>query len=284
MKTNILLTGANGLLGSEFKRCLSPEHAYFCGRDELDVTKLDSVRSFLKNKRVDYIVNCAANCNAEYLEENPEVSAEINELAPVNLAIAANEIGATLIHFSSDYVFDGKKSSPYTEEDVTNPLSVYGKSKERSEQELLNICDSVLIFRIAWLFSEYGRDFVKTMRGLASRGELKVIFDQVGSPSYAGDIARYITNIIPHIDHGMKEIYHLTNEGVCSWYDLSCYIIREFNLKCNIIPIHTAEYHQKAKRPQYSVLDKSKIKRDFDLDIRHFSDGLHECINRIKAQ
>lgn len=282
MRKKILITGGSGLLGQEFRRFLTDENAIFCSHSQLDVTKLEDIRQFMDANQIGYIINCAANCNAEYLEEHPEDSYFINELAPRNLAIAANEYGATLIHFSSDYVFDGKKSVPYTEQDQTSPLSVYGFSKEKSEKELINICDTVVIYRTSWLFSEFGRDFVKTMRRLGTEQDLRVIFDQIGSPTYAGDLAKMVTEILPQIQTGTKEIYHLSNEGSCSWYDLAHHIVRGFGLNCDVNPIHTYEFNQKARRPSYSVLDKSKVKHDFNLSIRHFNDALEECIWRIK--
>ncbi|OUQ81551.1 dTDP-4-dehydrorhamnose reductase [Flavonifractor sp. An100] len=282
MREQILITGSSGLLGQEFRRFLPEENAIFCSHSQLDITKIEDIRQFMEVNPIKYIINCAANCNAEYLEEHPQDSYLINELAPHNLALVANEYGATLIHFSSDYVFNGKQSIPYIEIDQTSGLSVYGCSKERSEKDLLSICNSVVIFRTAWLFSEFGRDFVKTIKQLGSKQDLSVIFDQIGSPTYAGDLAKHVLDILPQIQQGTKEIYHLSNEGSCSWYDLAHQIVRGFDLNCKVTPIHTGEFPQKAKRPSYSVLDKSKVKSDFNLSIRHYSDALDECIWRIK--
>lgn len=282
---HILVTGANGLLGTEFKARLSSDEAWFCGREELDITDINAVRNFFQNKKIHYIINCAACRDAEYLEDH-EIEAEpISVQGPKNLAIVAKENNATLIHVSTDYVFDGKKSSPYVETDAVNPLNIYGKYKEQGEQAALRAAETCLVLRTAWLFSSYGDDFVKKIRDLAStRSELKVIFDQVGSPCYAGDFADYTLQILPKIKTGTKEIYHLTNEGICSWYDLAYATVKAFNLDCQVIPIHTAEFPQKALRPKYSVLDKSKIKRDFNLKIRHYSEGLNDCIQKIKSK
>lgn len=201
------------------------------------------------------------------------------------MGIIANKLNAILIHISTDYVFDGLKSSPYTENDVTNPLSVYGKTKVESEKILLQKVDNVIIYRTAWLFSKYGRDFVKTIRNIASKNkEIRVIFDQVGSPCYAHDLASYIIQSLPLIKNNTKEIFHLTNEGVASWYDLAQIIVNEFNLDCKVIPIHSFEYPQKAKRPHFSVLDKTKFKKYFGIDIRHYTFGLNECIRQIKEE
>lgn len=279
----ILVTGARGLLGSEFKERLDNSSAYFCDRDEMDITNISSVREYVNGKEISCIINCAAGRDAEYLEDNFAEAQLISVDGPKNLAIVANEINASIIHISTDYVFDGEKSSPYVETDKTNGLSVYGVVKAQGEQAVLNTANTALIFRTAWLFSHYGKDFVKTIKHLAeTRDELNVIFDQIGSPCYAGDLATHILEIIPQIKPNSKEIYHLTNEGVCSWYDLAYEIVRGFGLSCNVKPIHTCEFSQKAKRPYFSVLDKYKFKRDFGIDIRHYSEGLADCISKVK--
>jgi dTDP-4-dehydrorhamnose reductase len=287
---NILITGANGMLAMEFKEVLEKYknsqffQAFYASKEDLDITNIDSVRSYVCGKKIDYILNCAANRNAEQMEEDDiEPSRLITVDGPRNLAIVANELGANLIHFSSDYVFDGEKSTPYTEEDVTNGLSVYGKLKIEGENAVLKTADTALVIRTAWLFSAYGKDFVKTIKYLAeTRNEIKVVFDQIGSPCYAADLAHYIIQILPLIKKGTREIYHLTNEGCCSWYDLAYSIVSSLKLNCKVIPIHTSEFPQKAMRPHYSVLDKTKIINDFSLSIRHYSDGLSECIEKIQ--
>ncbi len=280
---NILITGSNGLLGSEFKELLSPSLNYFATHKDCDITNIDSIRNFCKNKKIDFILNCAADRNAEKMENNYDDAYKITVEGPKNLAIIAEEIGACIIHFSSDYVFDGSKTLPYTETDKTHALSVYGKLKIQGEQAVLENCKRSIIIRTAWLFSYYGKDFVKTINNLAkTQKEIKVVFDQVGSPCYANDLAKYVLEILPDIQYHYGEIYHLTNEGVCSWYDLAHQIVTMFNLNCKILPIHSNEFFLNAKRPSYSVLDKSKIKNHFQLNIRHYSEGLKDCINKIK--
>lgn len=280
----ILITGANGLLGCEFRERLQGKKNIFATRTDCDITDIDNIRQYVQGKDIGIIINCAANCNAEEMENDEVVARKITVVGPRNLAIISKEIGATLVHFSSDYVFDGKKSFPYQETDETAGLSVYGKLKAESEKEILQEADTVLIFRTAWLFSVYGKDFVKTIKKLAeSRTELKVIYDQVGSPCYAGDLAQYVLEILPQVKKGTKEIYHLTNEGVCSWYDLACQIVKGFQLNCQVIPIPSEEFVQKAPRPHYSVLDKKKVKKDFGINLRHYSESLADCIAKLKG-
>lgn len=286
MHNKIWLVGAYGLLGSEFQNILKNTDYYKSSSKEADITDLKSLEDYVADKPdIKYIINCAASCDAESLETTPPYAHAINVGGPDNLGIIANKLNAILIHISTDYVFDGLKSSPYTENDVTNPLSVYGKTKVESEKILLQKVDNVIIYRTAWLFSKYGRDFVKTIRNIASKNkEIRVIFDQVGSPCYAHDLASYIIQSLPLIKNNTKEIFHLTNEGVASWYDLAQIIVNEFNLDCKVIPIHSFEYPQKAKRPHFSVLDKTKFKKYFGIDIRHYTFGLNECIRQIKEE
>lgn len=286
----VLITGANGLMGQEFYNVPHDGlQTFFAPKNELDITNIESIRKYVRDNKIGdgaVIVNCAANRDAEQMELTGADSVRaINIDGPHNLAIVANEVGATIIHFSSDYVFDGKQSIPYKENDKTNPLSVYGKLKVVSEQDLLNTADSVMIIRPAWIFSSYGKDFVKTIYNLSKKNkQLKVIFDQVGSPTYGADLARYVYQIIPQIKYGTKEIYHITNEGVCSWYDIACSIKRHLGLDCDIIPIHTNEFKQNAPRPAFSVLNKSKVKKDFDVKIRHYEDALAECCKKIQER
>jgi len=280
---NILITGANGLLGSEFRERLSPEHNFFCSHADMDITDINSIRSYVKDKKISYIINCAASRDAEYLEDHYDEAEKISIHGPENLAKVSNEIGAPLIHISTDYVFDGQKSTPYQETDKTNGLSVYGKVKIAGEQAVLKTADTAAIFRTAWLFSHYGKDFVKTIKGLAEKNtELRVVYDQVGSPCYAGDLSEAILQILPQIKSHSHEIYHFTNEGICSWYDLAYQIVQGFGLPCRVVPIPTAEFPQKAKRPSFSALDKRKVKQHFGIKIRHYSEGLADCITQIK--
>lgn len=281
---HILVTGARGLLGSEFAERLQRTDNFFAGHADCDITDIQSIRKYVAGKKIDYILNCAADRNTEAMQVRPEAARKICVDGPENLAVVAKEIGAVLIHFSSDYVFDGKKSSPYTETDKTNGLSVYGALKAEGEQKVLAQADTALVIRTAWLFSSYGGDFVKTIKKLAeSKNEIKVVFDQVGSPCYAGDLADAVLKILPQIPPHHREIYHLTNEGVCSWYDLAYQIVKGFGLDCRVLPIHTEEFLQKAPRPAYSVLDKTKVKEQFGVFLRHYSEGLEACISKIKG-
>lgn len=281
----ILITGGNGLLATEIKKKITTEDAIFCDVDELDITDINSVRSYMQaHPGIKTIINCAAGRDAEVLETNPSFGEKIAVDGPKNLAIVSNEIGAILIHISSDYVFDGKKSTPYTEEDATNGLSVYGRTKAIGEQVVINTANTGIVFRTAWLLSLEGKkSFVNTIANLAKqKSELGIVFDQVGSPTCAADLAEMILKIIPQIKEGTKEIFNLTNEGVCSWYDIAQFIVSGLELPCKIKPIHSYEYPTKAKRPAYSVLDKTKIKNTYNIEIRHYSEGLRECIKQLK--
>ena len=281
----LLIAGSRGLLGSEFRERLSDKEAFFATFQDMDVTDRESIRNFVKDKNISAIINCTAACDVEGLEDSPDLGEAVNVRGVENLAIVSKEIGASLIYFSSDYVFDGTKTTPYVEEAVTSPLSVYGQTKLRGEREVLEKAGTALVIRTSWLFSSYGKNFLKIIAKLASgRPEIGVVFDQVGSPCYAGDLAEYVLQVIPKIKKGTREIYHLGNQGVGSWYDLAYFVVRGFGLPCKVKPIHSAEYPTKAQRPSYSVLDKSKALRDFGLDIRHYSEALTDCIAKIKKQ
>lgn len=282
----ILVTGGNGLLATEIKK-KAPAGTLFCDIDEMDITNIDSIESYVgQHNEIDVIINCAAGRDADVLEDNEVLAYKIAVEGPKNLAVVSKKIGAKLVHISSDYVFDGKKSYPYTETDFPNALSVYGKTKILGEQEVLNNAETAIVFRTAWLLSlEGNKSFVKTIFNLAkSHSEIGVVFDQIGSPTCAADLADMILKIIPKIKKRTKEIYHLTNEGVASWYDIAFFIVHELNLPCVVKPIHSSEYPTKAKRPFFSVLDKTKVKKDFDLSIRHYMEGLKECCNQLKSR
>lgn len=279
----IWITGACGLVGSEFRSRLNAEEACFTDREDCDITNLDNILAYGNNKDISVIINCAASRDAEYLEDNPESGLLINVQAPQNLAIAANKLGAALIHISSDYVFDGAKNTPYCEADAVSPLSVYGRQKVDGEKIVLDTADTAVILRTAWLFSSYGKDFVKTIDKLAQgRDEINVVYDQVGSPTYAADFAEAVLQMLPKIKTGSREIYNLTNEGVCSWYDLAAQIVDLFGHKCRVNPIESKDFSQRALRPKYSVLSKDKIKKDFGLQLRHYTAGLRDCVNLVK--
>lgn len=281
---NILVTGANGQLGNEM-RVLSAgnsRHTYFfTDVQELDICDEQAVRAYVHDNGIDIIVNCAAYTAVDNAEDNPELCDRLNNIAPGYLARAAQERGAAMIQVSTDYVFDGTAHIPYTEEEPTCPNSVYGSTKLAGEQNVLEHCERAMVIRTAWLYSVYGNNFVKTMIRLGKEREsLGVIFDQIGTPTYAHDLARAI---YAAINKGVvRGIYHFSNEGVCSWYDFTVAIHRLAGItSCKVQPLHTAEYPSKAARPHYSVLDKTKIKNTFDIEIPHWEESLKRCIALI---
>ena len=285
---NILVTGANGQLGSEMQRlgAVSPNNYIFTDAAELDVTDAGAVRRAAEQTRAEAIVNCAAYTDVERAEENEAAADLLNRLAPANLAAAAAATGATLIHISTDYVFDGRAHTPYTEQAPTAPLSVYGRTKLAGEQAVEASGCSYLILRTAWLYSAFGNNFLKTMLRLtAERESLKVIFDQIGTPTYAGDLALGIFSVIEGGQlRGHEGLYHFSDEGVCSWYDFAVEIAAAAgHNKCRIEPCHTAEYPSKAPRPAYSVLDKSKFKTTFGIEIPHWRESMLYCLKTMQA-
>lgn len=285
---NILVTGANGQLGSEMQRlgAVSPNNYIFTDAAELDVTDAGAVRRAAEQTRAEAIVNCAAYTDVERAEENEAAADLLNRLAPANLAAAAAATGATLIHISTDYVFDGRAHTPYTEQAPTAPLSVYGRTKLAGEQAVEASGCSYLILRTAWLYSAFGNNFLKTMLRLtAERESLKVVFDQIGTPTYAGDLALGIFSVIEGGQlRGHEGLYHFSDEGVCSWYDFAVEIAAAAEHdKCRIEPCRTAEYPTKAPRPAYSVLDKGKFKTTFGIEIPHWRESLLYCLKTMQA-
>ena len=284
---NILVTGANGQLGNEMRRVSlqSSDHYIFTDVAELDITNLEAVRSMVAEHQVEVIVNCAAYTAVDKAEEDEAMAYLLNATAVANLATAAKEHGATLIHVSTDYVFDGKGCRPYIEDQPTSPTSVYGRTKLQGEEAAAESGCNYLIFRTAWLYSPFGRNFVKTMRTLtAERDSLKVVFDQVGSPTYAGDLAALIVKIIDERALNHCGVYHYSNEGVCSWYDFAREICEMSGNKCNVEPCHSDEFPSKVARPAYSVLDKSKVKATFGVSVPHWKMSLAKCIEELKAE
>ncbi|TFD93185.1 dTDP-4-dehydrorhamnose reductase [Dysgonomonas capnocytophagoides] len=284
---NILITGANGQLGNEM-RLLSKESNkdsyFFTDVAELDITSLLDIRAFVKQKNIDVIVNCAAYTNVDKAEDDVELCDLINNKAVENLAIVAKEYDCTLIHVSTDYVFSGKGNLPCTEEQATSPLGVYGKTKLAGEDAIRRIGCKYLIFRTAWLYSEFGNNFVKTMIRLTTeKDSLKVVFDQVGSPTYAGDLGKLIFSLIEKRQYEQHQgIYHFSNEGVCSWYDFAKEISFIAGTDCDIQPCHSDEFPSKVTRPAFSVLDKTKVKRDFQFEVPYWKVSLTKCINKLK--
>ena len=285
---NILVTGANGQLGCEMRRlgAVSPNNYIFTDLAELDITNADAVMYVAKHYSIDAIVNCAAYTNVDKAESDEALAELINATAVGNLAAAMKEVGGTLFHVSTDYVFGSEGNTPRTEDMPLNPLGVYGRTKLHGEEAIVASGCKALIFRTAWLYSEFGNNFLKTMMRLtAEREQLNVVFDQVGTPTYAGDLALALFSIIEAgVYEGNEGIYHFSNEGVCSWYDFAVEIAAAAgNTGCRINPCYSSEFPSPVTRPPYSVLDKTKIKRVFDIDIPHWRESMEYCIKRIKA-
>lgn len=285
---NILVTGANGQLGNEMRRlgAVSPNNYIFTDVAELDITNADAVMYVAKHYSIDAIINCAAYTNVDKAESDEATAELINATAVANLAAAMKEVGGTLFHVSTDYVFGSEGNTPRTEEMPLNPLGVYGCTKLHGEQAILESGCKALIFRTAWLYSEFGNNFLKTMLRLtAEKEQLNVVFDQVGTPTYAGDLALAIFSIIEAgVYEGNEGIYHFSNEGVCSWYDFAVEIAAAAgHTGCRINPCHSSEFPSPVTRPPYSVLDKTKIKNTFDIDIPHWRESMEYCIKRIKT-
>lgn len=291
-KLNVLVTGANGQLGREIRSRTLPDGPRYLFSDVsrlpgeetlyLDITDLDAVRLVCESEHVDVIINCAAYTDVEKAESDTAMADLLNHKAAANLAIVAKERGAVLIHISTDYVFHGDRSEPYPEDWPTEPLGVYGATKLLGEKAVIESGCRYLIFRTAWLYSPYGKNFVKTMMRLtAERDTLTVVSDQVGTPTYAGDLADVITRLVA--DHRFEPagIYHFTGEGVCSWYDFACAIRDLAGNRCDIRPCRTSEYPTKAARPSYSVLDKTKVRKTFGITIPHWYESLVKCMKRI---
>jgi dTDP-4-dehydrorhamnose reductase len=266
---------------------ISPNNYIFTDVAELDITDKSAVEQFVATNKVDVIVNCAAYTNVDKAEDDEATAELINATAVANLAQAAKAVDATLIHVSTDYVFGTDGNTPRAEDMPTNPLGVYGITKLHGEQAIAASGCKAVIFRTAWLYSEFGNNFLKTMLRLtAERPALNVVFDQVGSPTYAGDLAVLIFSIIEYGTYaGNEGIYHFSNEGVCSWYDFATEIAAAAgHTACRINPCHSDEFPSKVTRPPYSVLDKSKVKRTFDVEIPHWRESMIHCINRLKQK
>ena len=285
---NILVTGANGQLGCEMRRlgAVSPNNYIFTDVAELDITDCEAVMSVVRECSIEAIVNCAAYTNVDKAESDEAMAELINATAVGNLARAMKEVGGTLFHVSTDYVFGREGNTPRTEDMPLDPLGVYGRTKLHGEEAIAQSGCKALIFRTAWLYSEFGNNFLKTMMRLtAERESINVVFDQVGTPTYAGDLALAIFSIIEAgVYEGNEGVYHFSDEGVCSWYDFAVEIAAAAgNTSCRINPCHSSEFLSPVTRPPYSVLDKTKIKNTFDIDIPHWRESMEYCIKRIKA-
>ena len=281
---NILITGCNGQLGNEMQLLEkeNPQHTYYnTDVAELDITDQQAIERFVDEHAIDGIVNCAAYTAVDKAESNEALCQLLNAEAPAYLAHAVGRRGGWMVQISTDYVFDGTKHTPYVEDDDTCPNSVYGRTKLVGEINVQKLCERSMIIRTAWLYSTFGNNFVKTMIRLGhEKPELGVIFDQIGTPTYARDLARVIMTAI---EQGIRPgIYHFSNEGVTSWYDFTKAIHRLAGITtCRVRPLHTAEYPTPAARPHYSVLDKTKIKQTYGIDIPHWEESLADCIEHI---
>lgn len=283
----ILITGSNGQLGSSLQQLSGgyPRFQFlFTDVDTLDICDAEAVNAFVQAHEVSYIVNCAAYTAVDKAEEDADLCTRINRDAVQNLGQAARLVGAKVIHVSTDYVFDGTNHRPYVESDSTCPISVYGHTKLAGEQLLQAACPHSVIIRTAWLYSTYGNNFVKTVLRLGSeRDELRFIFDQVGTPTSALDLAAAILHILEQGEagHFHPGIYHYSNEGVCSWYDFATKVVQLAGLKARVLPIETKEYPTLATRPPYSVLNKTKIKVTYGLAIPHWEESLRVCLAQL---
>ena len=296
MKT-ILVTGANGQLGNEIRIVAQSSSDSYIFTDinhidgvettYLDITDLKAVRKIVTEHQVNAIVNCAAYTNVDKAEEDVALCTLLNRQAPENLAIAMKEVDGLLVHISTDYVFGGDSyNTPYKEEQQGTPTGVYGYTKFLGEQAIQAVGCNHVIIRTAWLYSEFCKNFCKTMMNLtATKPQLKVVFDQVGTPTYALDLARAIAMVLERFDGSQTGIYHYSNEGVCSWFDFTK-MIAEYSGKteCDVQPCHSDEFPSPVKRPSYSVLDKTKIKKVFGVKIPYWTDSLKQCISNLKNQ
>ena len=286
----ILVTGAEGQLGSEIRLAAGeyPDFEFlFTDVNELDLTNQEATSLFVKQEKPDFVINCAAYTAVDIAEKDSELAEIINTKVPAYLGKLANQYNYKLIHISTDYVFDGTAYLPYTENDLVNPESVYGKTKLNGEIALLKESAGSVVIRTSWLYSRHGNNFLKTMIRLGEeRDQLKVVYDQIGSPTFSGDLAKAILEIISKTVSNKVSwkpgIYNYSNEGVCSWYDFARSIHEVSGITCTVHPITTEEYPTPAKRPAYSVLNKSKIKRIFGLEIPYWRDSLKVCIQEMK--
>jgi dTDP-4-dehydrorhamnose reductase len=289
----ILVTGRCGQLGRSIYSLIShyPHYQFTCtSRDELDLSCSQNIQSYFAHHSFDVIINCAAYTAVDKAEEQHEMAEAINHLAVKQLAEIALKNNSILIHISTDYVFDGTGYQPYLENMPTNPQNIYGESKLKGEQAIEVTACNAIIIRTSWVYSEYGNNFVKTMLRLGNeREQLNVIFDQLGTPTYAHDLATSILTIVDSLSHNLTDFkqqkvncYHYSNEGVCSWYDFAKTIFELTNTQCAVMPIETKDYPTPAKRPHYSLLNKAKIKQHYQLTIPYWKDSLQACLNNIQ--
>ena len=291
--TRILVTGSNGQIGQELQFLASqfPDfHFHFVSHHDLDITDKTLIDNLFHLQKIDYCINCAAYTAVDKAEREPELAYHINVTGVKNLAEACENTGATLIHFSTDYVYHNAQNTPFKEDDPTHPQSVYAKTKLEGEAAAQAAATKVMIIRTSWVYSSFGHNFVKTMLRLgAERPALRVVFDQVGTPTYARDLAKTVLDIISKVTENqvdrslLRGVYHYSNEGVCSWYDFALAIFEIQGIDCQVFPIESKDYPTPAARPPYSVLNKSKIKSAFDLKIPHWRESLLHCLEVLKA-
>jgi dTDP-4-dehydrorhamnose reductase len=286
---NILVTGSSGQLGSEIRKisAVSPvagNSCIFTDVTDLDITSAEALDLFFKSTPVDIVINCAAFTAVDRAEKETAAARMINSSACKNLAVLSRKHGFGIIHISTDFVYDGRKNTPYSERDRTCPLSVYGRTKLEGEKFIAALAESYIIIRTSWLYSSFGSNFVKTIiRAAGEKPELKIVCDQTGTPTYAGDLASAIINyILPGFTSNSGQVYHYSNEGTASWYDFAVAVCDIRGIKTPVKPIKTSEYISPAKRPAYSVLSKEKIKKDFGITIPYWRDSLKSCLDLLK--
>ena len=285
----VLITGSNGQLGSEIRELASDYENLECifkDLPELDICDTDALNTFIIDQHINVVINCAAYTAVDKAEEDPEIAEQVNTKAVLNLVNALEKVDGKLIHISTDYVFDGNHSQPYKESDPVSPIGVYGQTKRAGELAVLNGSIDAIVIRTSWLYSKYGNNFVKTMLRLGNeKKSIQVVSDQKGTPTFAKDLAKTCLDILSDASSTnlskKGSLYHYSNEGVTSWYDFATAIMEIGNIDCKVIPIETKDYPTQARRPMYSVLDKSKIKSDFKVTIPHWRDSLTNCIKKI---
>lgn len=280
----ILVTGANGQLGNELQLIAKKQIHDFVFTDlpELDITNEEMVKQFFSQSNPDAVINAAAYTAVDKAETDRELAFKINALASGILAAACDSVDIPFVQVSTDFVFDGTSSTPYIETDATNPLGVYGESKLAGEQEAMKYNPKTFIVRTAWLYSTFGNNFVKTMLRLANeKSQLNIVFDQIGTPTYAGDLAEALISILEKSNGNDFGIYHYSNEGACSWYDFTCAIFEMKNIAIPVFPIEASQYQTPAQRPHFSVLNKKKIKNTFNISIPHWRVSLKKCLDQL---
>ena len=283
---NILVTGSNGQLGNELRKLqsASPDYNFvFTDIAELDITNPIAIEALMMTENIAVIINCAAYTAVDKAETDSATAYRINSDAPGYLAAAAFKFNALLVHVSTDYVFSGEGFRPYTENQPCDPRSIYGTSKLKGEMAVINSGCRHIIIRTSWLYSAFGNNFIKTVRKYGrERGHLNMIYDQIGTPTHAADLAQTIMAIIPQCNDPKSNLYHYSNEGVCSWYDFAIEILDQSGISCTVSPINTEEYPLPATRPFYSVLNKTKIKKDFNITIPHWKESLTRCLKELE--